>query len=112
MFKQENRLTKKKEFDQIFKTGRSSYQTVIGVKAEKNSLGYNKYGIIVSNKISKKAVVRNRIKRQIRAALEAQDKNMKQGFDLIILALPGVISVGFTTINQAVIDNLKKLRLL
>lgn len=112
MFKKDNRLTKNKEFEQIFKTGRSSYQEILGIKSVKNGLDYNKFGIIVSNKISKKAVVRNRLKRQVRAILKTQNQSLKQGFDLVILTLPLITTADFPKIEQAIIENLKKLRLL
>jgi ribonuclease P protein component len=56
-------------------------------------LGNNKhqisrFGITVSQKVSKKATERNRIKRQIRAALSQLCPQLQPGFDVVIIVLP------------------------
>ena len=44
---------------------------------EKNGFLLNRFGIIVSKKISKKAVERNRLKRQFREAIKNFDKEIR-----------------------------------
>lgn len=46
-------------------------------------------GISISQKVSKKAVVRNRIKRQIRAALRQLLARLSPGWQLVIVVRPG-----------------------
>lgn len=46
-------------------------------------------GISISQKVSKKAVVRNRIKRQIRAALRQLLPRLTPGWQLVIVVRPG-----------------------
>jgi len=110
MLPKKNRLTKDKEFNNVFKNGRSSYTKILGFKAIKNNLNLNRFGIIVSKKVSKKAVERNKIKRQIRAIIKS--KNLHQGYDIIVLALPKIINSDYKKIEQSIIYNLTKLRLL
>ena len=110
MFEKHKRITKNKEFDKVFKTGRSSYNQILGIKIIKNDLPYNRFGIIISNKVSKKAVVRNKTKRQLRAILKKHSE-LKQGYDIIIIVLPEIIGKEYKEIEEAVIFNLKRLRL-
>ena len=110
MFPKKNRLTKNKEFDHVFKKGRSSYNGIIGLKTASNDLDINRFGIIVSKKASKKAVERNKIKRQIRAIIRS--KSLKKGYDCLVIALPKIESLSHEEIEKSIINNLTRLRLL
>lgn len=68
-----------------FDNSRSFSGAFFLAKVESNSLLLNRFGVIVSKKIDKRAVVRNRIKRLIYTAVgELQDK-MKQGIDALFI---------------------------
>jgi len=54
-------------------------------KVKPNTLLFNRFGVIISKKIDKRAVVRNRIKRLIYSIIEELYKNIKPGYDIIIL---------------------------
>ena len=111
MLKKAKRLTKDEEFDYVFKKGRSNYDKIIGIKAALNNLTCNRYGIMVSNKISKKAVERNKIKRQIKVILNILEENIKIGYDIIIIALPEIKEKKYSEIEISIKNNLKKLKL-
>ncbi|MCK4553470.1 ribonuclease P protein component [Candidatus Parcubacteria bacterium] len=106
-----NRLTKDKDFDNIFKNGKSSYDKLIGVKAIQNQLGNSRFGILVSAKVSKKAVERNKIKRQIREIIKLQLNKIKLGYDVVIITLPAILGKSYQEIERSVISHLKKLGL-
>lgn len=109
--KKENQLKKDKEFDKVFKNGRSSFSKILGIKAAINGSGTSRFGILVSNKISKKAVERNRIKRQIREVIRLELKKIKPGFDVVIITLPAVFGQSYREIEVAINHNFKKLGL-
>ena len=54
-------------------------------------LGSSRFGIAVSQKVSKKAVVRNRIKRQLRAVLLSQRPHLASCLNVIIVVLPSAV---------------------
>ena len=83
MFKQENRLKKKKDFDNVFQKGKTIAGKLVFLKIKKNNLNINRIGFIIGLKISKKAVVRNKIKRQLREIIRENISNIKQGFDIV-----------------------------
>lgn len=111
MFKKINRLTKDKDFDNVFKKGRSSYNKILGIKTLVNNLTYCRFGILVSTKISKKAVERNKIKRRVRDIITKQTDNLKLGYDIIIIALPEIINKEYCDIKKSILYNFKKVNL-
>lgn len=89
-----NRIRKKKEFELIFKKGQKPSQdfksNFLTFKTVKNNLGLPRFGFVVSKKISKKATIRNKIRRRLRVAVEEQLKNVKKSTDNVFIALPGI----------------------
>jgi len=73
-------LKKKKDFDRAYK-GKTIAGKLIFLKIQKNNLDVSRFGFVVSSKISKRAVIRNRIKRRLKEIV----KGFKlKGFDVII----------------------------
>lgn len=73
MLKRHNRLRKQRQIDHIFKKGRRFHSKIITLHIlwEKSGVEYPPQGtIVVSKKTAKRAVDRNRIKRQVRAIIE------------------------------------------
>ncbi len=52
----------------------------------------NRFGIVVSKKIDKRAVVRNKIKRFFRQALTDLSKNMMSGHDILFIVKIGILN--------------------
>jgi ribonuclease P protein component len=71
-------LKKRRDFVDIAKRGSfaASRSVVIQCKDVESEDGNINYGITVSKKVSKRAVVRNRIKRQIRVIIRAVDPDL------------------------------------
>ncbi len=99
MLAKQYRLSKEKDFEKVFKRGRANYTGQIGVKTIANQFRHNRFGIIVSAKVSKKATERNRIKRRIRQALRQLDKKLIGGYDVVIIALPGLLNLDYQAVK-------------
>jgi len=112
MLKKLYRLTKKNDFDSVFKRGRASYGNNMGVKAADNNLSYSRFGIVVSAKVSKKAVDRNRVKRLIREAIRLNLAKLAVGKDCVIIAQPLLLGKEFKEVETELKKHLNKLRLL
>jgi len=81
----------RKEFTKIKNEAKLYQSPSFGVlvrKREKN--GNPRFGIIVSNKVSKIAVHRNRIRRSFRDVLRRNWKKIEDGNDIIFLVKPGI----------------------
>jgi len=107
-----NRIRRKKDFEIIFKNSKSVKNNLFIFKIARNNLGLNRFGFMVSQKVSKKATVRNKIKRRLAEAIRPEMKNIKIGTDLVLIALHGVDKKEFSEIKEAAITLLKKAGLL
>ena len=88
MFKRENRLVPGINF-------RDSYSLSIPqfiFKQKKNWLMRNRFGVVVSKKVDKRAVIRNKIKRIFRSSLGDLNKNMSSGHDILFIVRLGIIN--------------------
>ena len=108
MLSLKNRLKEGKDFNYVYKKGRSAFLEGMFVKFLENGRGVSRVGFSVGLKFSKKAVDRNKIKRLLRAIMRQETKNMKKGFDVIIV--PQKIKEGETygEIEEKVKNILKK----
>ncbi|MEI6529270.1 MAG: ribonuclease P protein component [Candidatus Falkowbacteria bacterium] len=100
MLEKKNRICLDKEFDRVFKTGQSFYGKVLGLKAATNDQKYSRFGLMVSLKVSKKAVIRNKIKRQLRAIIEKELPLLKEGKDVVIIVFPLILEKNFSEIRE------------
>jgi len=95
-----NRIKKKKDFEVIFKTAKSLKESFVILKTVKNNLGVNRFGFVVSQKVSKKATERNRVRRRLASIIKSEGKNIKAGTDLVLIALPGIEKRSFLEIKD------------
>ena len=95
MLPKENRLRSKKDFDDVFKKGRGFKEDFLYLKFAHNDSKINRFGFIVSQKVSKRAVVRNRLKRALRALVRARMPRVKQGIDVVLIAISGLENKDF-----------------
>ena len=106
------RLTKQKEFDNVWQTGRSNFNECLGIKVSKNKLANSRFGFIVSAKISKKATDRNQTKRRFRQVIKGSLEEIKPGYDVVIIAQKAIINKEYKEIKNLVLKSLLKLKLL
>ena len=100
--KKQNSLTKKKDFELVFKQGRGYRKDFLYLKIRNNDLGFSRFGIIVSKKISNKAVERNQIKRRLREAINNREQKIKKGMDIVVVALSDIKNKKFNEIDKCV----------
>jgi len=108
MFSKQNRLREKKDFERVFNKGRSFKEDFLILKFIENNLENSRIGIIVSQKVSKKAVIRNKIKRRIRAIIRENLSRMKRGIDIVLLILPGLEKRNFWELKEIINKVLNK----
>ncbi len=82
--KKEYRIKKTQEFQTILNKKQFASCASVVVYASKKSLDYSRFGISVSKKMGN-AVIRNKIKRQLRMMLQDIDPHLNT-FDAIIIA--------------------------
>ena len=97
-----NRIKKKNDFDVIFKKGKSLKTSLLVFKIVKNGLKENRFGFIVSKNISKKAVVRNKIRRRFSEIVKEKIIPKNESVDVVIIALPGIDKKEFSEVKESV----------
>lgn len=102
MLDKENRLKHKKDFDDIFKKGKSFSSKFLFLKIKKNKLSYNRFAFIVSQKISKKAVVRNKTRRRLQEIIRKENEKIEPGWDIILITRPGIEKEEFGSLKEKI----------
>lgn len=108
----ENRITKNIEFQRIYKKGEFFATKLIHFKYLNNNLPLTRVGFVISTKVSKSAVKRNKIKRVIREVFRLNLDKIKKGMDIVVIVKPGAIELERTDIEKNVLFFLKKAKLL
>ncbi len=101
-----HRLKQRREFSQVYRLGlrRSSPHLIIRALQfnphRDEPLPPSQVGVSVSQKVSKKAVHRNRIKRQIQSAMGSLLPKVAPGWNLVIIVRPEAIRCEYSQFLQ------------
>ena len=79
------------------------------LKIVQNNLEENRFGFIVSQKVSKKAVLRNKIKRRLRDIVRQNIAKIRKGIDAALIALPGLEKKNFSETKETLNTLLKNI---
>ena len=108
MLSRDSRLKKNKDFELVFKKGKGLKKGFLYFKYIKNNLKTCRFGFVISKKISKKAVVRNKIKRRLRESIKSKIPFIKESIDGIIIVLPEEKIGNYQAINSLLEEILQK----
>lgn len=78
------------------------------IKTRENGGDYSRFGFLVSQKVSKKAVERNKIKRLLRETVSQNFSKIKPGKDVVVVALPGLDVEDCASAKEALLYLFKK----
>ena len=111
MLAQKFRLTKPGDFKLIFQQGQKIFTPLFVIRYQPSRLANSRFTVIVSNKISKQAVARNKIKRRLREIIRLNISQFKQNYDLIITVLAPAVQATYVDLEKAYLSALKKYKL-
>lgn len=100
MLPRENRLKKGNDFQRVFREGKSVRGNFLVIRSAKNNLGRARFAVSVSKKVSKKATVRNKIRRRLSSLAEAEAKKKEIPADILLISLPGLEKKNFLEIKE------------
>ncbi len=81
----------RKEFTKIKNDSKLYQSTSFGILIRKREkVGNPRFGMIISNKVSRLATHRNRIRRSFRDVLRRNWKKVDDGIDMVFLVKPGI----------------------
>jgi len=93
-----HRLHKETEIKSLIRHGQTFFLPEFIIKYQKTKEKPSKIGFVVSTKVDKKAVVRNRIKRQMREAINSFLPNIKDDYSILIIARKKALELEFVII--------------
>lgn len=99
------------EFRRVYSKGKSGVSPLLVVYARPNRGARNRLGVTVSTKLGK-AVVRNRVRRRLREIYRLSQPEMKQGYDIVLVARSRAVTASYPELARAYRKNCEKLRLL
>jgi ribonuclease P protein component len=106
------RLKEKRDFNRVFRRGRGVANAKISVKAAGNNLVNSRFAFVVGTAVSKRAVRRNRLRRQMREVVRARLDRIKPGFDVVLMTRPAALDLNFQELGREIEKALIKLALL
>ncbi len=109
--KKVNRIKKNDEFQKIFKHGQSfANRQLVLYFLKKPNQSHFRIGLSVSKKIGN-AVMRNQVKRYLRQAFHELEEDIRQDYDLIIIARKPTNQMNFHEMKQSLNHVLKRSKL-
>ncbi len=106
-----NRLKKKKDFERVSKKGRSFKEDFLVLKIVSNNLKISRLGFVVSQKVSKQASQRNKIKRRLRELVRLKLPKLKKGIDGVLIACPGLGTKDLWEMEKSINELFKKAKI-
>ena len=80
------------------------------IAVKENTLGHNRFGFVVSKKIDKRAVVRNRLKRVLRE-IAGQYVRGEKGQDVLFIVTKNFFTVPTQEVHEVIVDAFKNLHI-
>ncbi len=112
MLPRSHRLTNDRDFRRVYIKGAHFFSKYAVIRKAENGLPSSRFGIVVSQKIAKKATDRNLIKRRISEIIRLKLAKIKNGYDCAIIVKKTIIKASFSEINQDIAFILKRSALL
>ncbi|MCD7919435.1 MAG: ribonuclease P protein component [Clostridiales bacterium] len=104
-------LKSNRDFQRLYRRGKSVARPNLVVYASRNRLGRNRLGLTVSTKVGH-AVVRNKVRRRIREAYRIHEGQFRQGYDLVVVARVRAASSAYRYLERDLLRAAEQLKLL
>jgi ribonuclease P protein component len=109
MLSKKYKLSETGNFSRVQKDGQVYQSKNFGIAYfNRNDENVSRYGFIVSTKISKDAVDRNRFKRTMSEAVRLSTINLNLGFDVVFLAKTSIVNCPTSEVMKEVYEGLRK----
>ncbi|MFH1405313.1 MAG: ribonuclease P protein component [Patescibacteria group bacterium] len=112
MLQKEFRLRNDKDIKTLFDKGKSVFDVYCALRMKKNNISTSRFAVIVGTKVSKSAVIRNKLKRQVREAIHPHVQEIVGGYDIAMIIQKKAVGRKFSEIQDHVLSVLKKAKLL
>ena len=104
-----NRLKKKLDFENVFKKGKAVNGSFLFIKYIKNKLSVSRFSFLISTKIARKAVERNKIRRILSEVARGIIDDLGD-YDIIVLVNNKITHVAREVIKKDFLETLSKIK--
>ena len=104
-----NVLRYQKEYDRVYKEGKSAHDRYVVVFALKNGMNCNRISFLASGKVGN-SVQRNRARRLMRESFRTMDK-ISSGYDIIIIARNKINGKKYADVKKSLEAAFRKLKI-
>ncbi len=111
MLSKQYRVKKFKDFQKLFDDGNFKSANSFYIKFIENEEEITKVSVVVPKKVAKLAVTRNRIKRQLSEIVRLNYKELKAGYNIIVICKDTVLTKKYKELNDEWLDLIKKAEL-
>ena len=87
-----NRLNNKRDFETVFKEGKTGKGSFLFIRIAPNNRPVSRFGFVVPAKAAKKAVLRNKIRRDLSELIRLNMGKISGGYDIIVIIRNGAVS--------------------
>ncbi len=108
MIAKSRRIRLTRDFERVFAVRQSVHAAFFRIKIAPNKLGYTRCAVVVSAKVSKRAVVRNRVRRRAWSVIAQYIDTLPKGLDIVFMATPDAARADFEAIKKELKLNLSK----
>jgi ribonuclease P protein component len=100
-------LRQQSDFQRLRAEGQSWHNAALLISAAPNSLSHNRYGFVVGKRLGK-AVVRNRLRRQLREAMRSIHDQLRPGFDMAVIARQPSLNLTYWELRETLIKLMRR----
>jgi ribonuclease P protein component len=111
MLPKQARLRKNRNFDLVYKKGKCYPDKNLSLYVLVNDLPFSRCGFSISKKVSKKAVDRNKLKRQLSFIFREESKEIKSCVDIVCVARKNLLNLNYLEMKTIVKNLLDKAKL-
>jgi ribonuclease P protein component len=105
------RLTRSEDFKRVRRSGKSYAHPLVVLIVQTHDQPRVKVGVAAGRTVGT-AVTRNRAKRLLREAMRPLIPNIASGYDLILIARPGVVSATLEETRESLLTLLQRAKIL
>ena len=86
-------------FQRLYRKGNRSAMPTIALYSRPNGRAYNRLGLTTGAKLGH-AVVRNKLRRRLRAIYRLHEAELKPGFDIVVVCRAGAVTASYQRLER------------
>jgi ribonuclease P protein component len=100
-------LSSPRDFAALMERGRTRSDPLLATRVLRTDLGATRLGLATSRALGS-SVVRNRLRRRLREAMRMLASELRPGWDVLIIARPGLVQADHRTLVEALTRLLRR----